>query len=234
MSQEGPEPSAAAPLRTPRAAAVAGILFSLLLGAAFLMIRLSIPADPADGGEWLEERARTVTLALSLIPFAGVAFLWFIGVVRDRLGHREDRFFSSVFFGSALLFLAMVFVAAGLAAGLIATHARRPDQILESGLYNFGREVIFRVSNVYAIRMAAVFMISLGTVWLRTRTMPRWLVWLTYGLALILLFTLSYSLWVTLAFPAWVLVISVYILATSKRHDAVAAESAATGEEDVG
>jgi hypothetical protein len=27
-----------------------------------------------------------VSLALGLLPFAGIAFLWFIGVVRDRLG----------------------------------------------------------------------------------------------------------------------------------------------------
>jgi len=88
-------------LRTPRAAAVAGILFALLLGISIVLIRVSIPADPADGGEWLKERANTVALALSLVPFAGLAFLWFIGVVRDRIGRLEDRFFSSVFFGTS-------------------------------------------------------------------------------------------------------------------------------------
>ncbi len=79
-------------LTTPRAAAVAGILFSVLLSLAYVLIRLSIPADPADGGAWLEERASTVTLGLSLVPFAGIAFLWFMGVIRDRLGYLEDQF----------------------------------------------------------------------------------------------------------------------------------------------
>jgi len=43
------------------------------------------------------------------LPFAGIAFLWFIGVLRDRLGELEDRFFATVFLGSGLLFLAMLF-----------------------------------------------------------------------------------------------------------------------------
>jgi len=45
--------------------------------------------------------------------------LWFIGVLRDRLGEREDKFFATVFFGSGLLFLAMLFAAAAVAGALI-------------------------------------------------------------------------------------------------------------------
>jgi len=204
-------------LRTPRAAAVAGIFFALLLGISYILIRISIPADPADGGAWLEERANTVALALSLVPFAGLAFLWFIGVVRDRIGQLEDRFFSSVFFGSGLLYLAMMFVSAALAGGLLSAYAIIPAQLIDSGLYTFTRSVMWRVTNIYAIRMAGVFMISLGTIWVRTHTMPRWLVFLTYGLALVLLLSIGYSLWVTLIFPGWVLIISVYILALNLR-----------------
>ena len=71
--------------------------------------------------------ARTVTLALNLIPYAGIAFLWFIGVIRDLLSDREDRLFATVFLGSGLLFLALTFIGAALAAGLseYATHSDR-------------------------------------------------------------------------------------------------------------
>ncbi len=206
-------------LTTPRAAAVAGILFALLMGTAYVLIRLSIPADPADSGEWLEENTDYVNLALSLLPFAGIAFLWFIGVVRDRIGHLEDRFFATVMFGSGLLFLSMIFIAAAMAAGLVATYARSPEQMLGSGVYSFGREVVYRASTVYAIRMAAVFMLSLGTIWLRTGTVPRWLNILTFGSALILLFTVNYSLWLVLLFPTWVLVVSIYILVANRRRE---------------
>jgi hypothetical protein len=74
-------------LTTPRAAAIAGILFAVLYGASLVLISISIPTDPsADSATWLEENAGTVTLALNLVPYAGIAFLWFIGVTRDRRG----------------------------------------------------------------------------------------------------------------------------------------------------
>ncbi|HWX28478.1 MAG TPA: hypothetical protein VNZ53_13710 [Steroidobacteraceae bacterium] len=88
-------------LKTPKAAATAGIAFSLLMFTIFGLLRRSIPADPLESGAWLTTDTATIALALNLIAFAGVAFLWFIGVLRDRLGRQEDRFFAMVFFGSA-------------------------------------------------------------------------------------------------------------------------------------
>jgi hypothetical protein len=204
-------------LKTPRAAALAGILFTVLFTSSVVLIRLSIPADPTDAGTWLKERAGTVSLALSLLPFAGIAFLWFIGVVRDRLGHLEDQLFSTVFFGSGLLFLAMTFVSAALAGGVLATYALESNKLVDSGMYTLIRTVMYRITSVYAIRMAGVFMISLATIWVRTRLMPRWLAFLTYALALGLLLSISSSPWVTLIFPAWVFVVSAYILVTNLR-----------------
>jgi len=205
-------------LKTPRAAALAGILFTVLFTSSYVLIRLSIPANPADAGAWLEERAGTVSLALSLLPFAGIAFLWFIGVVRDRLGHLEDQFFSTVFFGSGLLFLAMAFVSAALAHGIVATYALEHSRFIDSGMYTLIRAVMYRITNVYAIKMAGVFMISLATIWVRTRLMPRSLAFLTYVLALGLLLSITSSLWVTLIFPAWVGAVSVYILVSDLRR----------------
>lgn len=202
-------------LKTPRAAALAGIFFAVLFSSSVVLIRLSVPANPADAGAWLKDRAGTVSLALSLLPFAGIAFLWFMGVVRDRMGYLEDQFFSTVFFGSGLLFLAMTFVSAALAGGLLATYAVESSRLIDSGVYTVVREVAYRITSVYAIRMAAVFMISLATIWARTRLMPRWLAFVTYVLALGLLLTISAHPWVTLIFPAWVCVVSGYILVTN-------------------
>lgn len=209
---DGPRSLTSQKLKTPRAAALAGIIFAVLLGSSIVLIRLSIPANPEDGGVWLKERAGMVTLALGLLPFAGIAFLWFIGVVRDRLGQLEDQFFSTVFFGSGLLFLAMTFASAAIVGGTLATYAVESGRLIDSGLYTFARTVTYRITNVYAIKMAGVFMISLGTIWVRTRVMPRWLALLTYALALGLLFSISSNLWVVLIFPGWVCLVSVYIL----------------------
>jgi hypothetical protein len=114
------EPLTRANLKTPKAAAIAGMLFSVLLLAVFWLLRTSIPADPQEPGSWLQGSSGSVALALNLMPFAGIAFLWFIGVLRDRLGQQEDRFFATVFFGSGLLFLAMLFTSA-------ASHAVVPE-----------------------------------------------------------------------------------------------------------
>src|SRR6476469_7069524 len=108
-----------AQLKTPKAAAIAGIVFSLLLFAIFWLLRRSIPADPLEPGAWLATDTGTIAVALNLVPFAGVAFLWFIGVLRDRLGQLEDRFFATVFFGSGLLFLAMLFASAAVLGAVI-------------------------------------------------------------------------------------------------------------------
>ena len=117
LQTEGP--LTGAHLKTPKAAAIAGIVFSVLLVVIFWLFRRSFPADPLDPGEWLATGSGTAALGLNLIPFAGVAFLWFIGVLRDRLGALEDQFFATVFFGSALLFLAMLFASAAIMGGVI-------------------------------------------------------------------------------------------------------------------
>ncbi len=119
-------PEARHAVRTPRAAAIAGIIFSVLLSISLLIIRLSVMASSRDLSSWLADsfHRNIVALALNLIPFAGIAFLWFIGVVRDHLGDREDRFFSTVFLGSGLLFIAMLFASAAV-GGVLATNVAR-------------------------------------------------------------------------------------------------------------
>jgi hypothetical protein len=146
-------------MKTPRAAALAGILFSVLLIISLVLVRISIPGNPQDLGEWLSGSLRTVGLALILIPFAGIAFLWFISVVRDRLGSHEDRFFSTVFLGSGLLFLAMLFITAAVTGGIITSYQVTPHLLIESGIYTFGRNLVYEVMNVYTMRTAGVWMI---------------------------------------------------------------------------
>jgi hypothetical protein len=213
-------------VRTPRAAAVAGILFTVLFVVSTVLIRLVLPEDLTESSvaAWLGGNTALASLALTLVPFAGIAFLWFMGVVRAHLGKLEDQFFSSVLVGSGLLFLAMTFVASAIAGGIMASYAIAADQLSASGVLIFGRALMYTIMNVYAIRMAGVFMISLGTIWLQARAVPHPFVFITYALALLLLVTISFSLWVILIFPAWVFVISVYILRETWRGETAEAE----------
>jgi hypothetical protein len=203
---------------TPRAAAVAGILFSVLLLTSLTLIRISVPADPQAAGDWLSNSSNKVNLALNLLPFAGIAFLWFIGVVRDRLGEHEDRFFATVFLGSGLLFLAMLFTSAAVAGGIISMFGATPGMLIESGIYTFGRTLTYEIMNVYALKMAGVFMISTCTLSLRTGIFPRWMAFLGLALALFLLLSIGFFYWAPLVFPLWVLLISVYILQANLRR----------------
>ena len=200
------------PLTTPRAAAVAGVIFALLFGAVLILIGTKMPERAAGSSEWLNSQGSGIATARTLMPFAGISFLWFIGVVRDGLGRYEDKFFASVFLGSGVLFLAMMFVSTAVAAGLVASNARVTDPSAHAETIRFGKMVMLAASQTYAVRMAAVFMMSLATIWLRTGLMPRWLVGLSYLSAVALLLAGNISMWITMVFPVWVLMVSGLLL----------------------
>ena len=202
-------------LTTPRAAALAGVVFAVLFGTTVFLIRTNMPEGVQDSTRWLNTQHSGIATATALMPFAGISFLWFIGVVRDGFGRFEDRFFASVFLGSGLLFLAMTFVAAAVAAALVASNTGVIDPRAHAEVIDFSKFVVLAVIKTYAIRMAAVFMMSLATIWLRTGLMPRWLVAISYLVAVGLLIAGGASMWIALAFPAWVLVVSGLILARS-------------------
>jgi MFS family permease len=199
-------------LKTPRAAAIAGMVFSVLLIIVFSMLRISVPTDPLESGDWLKTNTTIVALALNLVPFAGIAFLWFIGVLRDRLGQLEDRFFATVFFGSGLLFLAMLFAIAAVAGAIILTFAVEPETAIDSATFRFARTFAYNLMNIYLVKMAGVFMISTSTLAIFTEIAPRWIALLGYTLSLLLLFGSSFFAWGFVAFPSWVFLISIYIL----------------------
>jgi hypothetical protein len=209
----------ASPLKTPRAAAVAGVVFSVLLIASLVLLQLSTPPDTAKAGTWLTDSARrtAVTVALNFIPFAGIAFLWFVGVIRDRVGRHEDRFFATVFLGSGLLFVAMLFVAAAVAGGIITAAASRPFGSTGTSTLALDRNVTSILVNVYAIRMAAVFTLTTVTIARRTEIISRWLTVAGIVTALVLLVGSGISVWVELLFPAWILALSIDVLAAGPR-----------------
>ena len=199
-------------LKAPRAGAIAGILFSILFIVSVVLIRLSVPDNPGDPGTWLSHSAKSIGLALDLLPFAGIAFLWFMGVLRDRMGTNEDRFLATVFLGSGLLFLALTFVSSALTGGLMMAYQAVPEKLMVSGTYTFGRAVTYELVNVYALRMAGVFMFSTCTLAIRIGIFPRWMAFLGYVLALFLLLSIGHYGWAPLVFPLWTLVVSVYVL----------------------
>jgi hypothetical protein len=201
--------------KTPRAAAIAGILFGILFAWCIANIQLSLPADPMDLSAWTDANRSAVTISLDLIPLAGLAFLWFVGVVRDKMGAFEDQFFATVVQGSGLLFLAMTFIAFAVGAGMLTAYNIGGSQALTPNIYLVNLSTMSQIFTTYGVKMAAVFMFSLSTLWLRTGAMPRALSFISYLMAIVMFVSLSLSLWMVLIFPLWVLCVSIYIMILS-------------------
>jgi hypothetical protein len=214
-SSQGHSPAERLVVRSPRSAAIAGLVFAILFSLSVIILKLSVVDLTQDEGQWLNGSARWISFAVGLMPFAGIFFLWFVAVVRARLGRFEDQFFSTVFLGSGLLFLAMVFIAAALAGAIVLGYQRNPDGFAGSDTYYLARDGITQIFGIYGLRMAAVFMLSQASLWFRTRVMPRWITFLTFPIALLLLFVYGEWYWVLLVFPAWVFLVSAYILVVS-------------------
>jgi hypothetical protein len=144
-SSAGPSPAAGPSLRqltTPRAAALAGVLSALLFAAVLILIRVKMPEGLGDSTQWLNSEQGGILTATKLMPFAGITFLWFIGVVRDGFGRYEDRFFATVFLGSGLLFLAIMFVSTAVAAALVASNIGVTDPAAHAEVIAFGKMIV--------------------------------------------------------------------------------------------
>ncbi|MFI1658280.1 hypothetical protein ACH4ZU_25715 [Streptomyces sp. NPDC020472] len=189
-------------LATPRAAGVAGVAFAILTAVAIVLVRIALPGGVDDVTVDAGQRS-AVRTALELIPFAGIAFLWFMGALREQAGEREDRFVSTVFQGSGLIFVAMLFAAAATAW-----------TVLDDGRQgsSFGSDLAYALLTTYAMRMAAVFVITTSTIGRRLGVLPRPLAVLGWLAGLALLVVGAEVPWSELVFPAWVLVLSLNIL----------------------
>jgi hypothetical protein len=210
-------------VRAPRAAGVAGILFAAFFVCSLLMLQGAPGAGSTSAeiaGWYLRSGSRHLAIVgLYLVPFAGISFLWFIAVIRSHIGDREDQFFATVFLGSGLLFVAMLFAAAAAAGAPLASVRFQGAPVPGPDAIGFARALGYTFLYVYAIRVAAVFVISVSTLALRTATLPRWLVMAGYAIAVVMLLSVSFFRFVVLLFPLWVAAVSIVILLTARMPD---------------
>jgi len=214
-------------LETPRAAGIAGLLFSVLFGTSILLVQ----AHPASGSSakeiadfYLEQNSGTAALVgLYLAPFAGIAFLWFVAAIRSHLGPREDRFFATVLLGSGLLFVAMLFAASASAGVLVAGTKFLDDPPPSPDVVVFARSLGFAFLFIFGVRIADVFMFVVSTIGLRTGLLPRWLVVAGYLFGAVFLLTVAYVELLALLLPAWVTAVSVVIIRSGGRATTSAA-----------
>ncbi len=206
--------------RSIEAAAIAGIAYAVLAFMALtLLTRLPSLSQSSEGiAAWYGDAAnRTpVVIGLNLAAISAVAFLWFIAVIRRRVGDREDRFFATVFLGSGILYIGMWLVA----ATLLAAAAVAPDLFAGAAVDKASHTLMAGTAGglllVAGPRVQAVFVLTTSTLILRTEVMPRWLAYFGYVMGLALFVTPLVIKPIGLGFPAWVLVVSVTILFSRK------------------
>jgi hypothetical protein len=208
-------------LRSPRTAAIAGIFYSILIFSVMILTRRAANVQPEQvTREYLETWSGTFSLVLLLVPFAGIAFLWFTGVIRDRLRDREDRFFATIFFGSGIIYVLLIFLwgaILGTIMRMASLEARGVIKIFSTDVLTFGLILMNEINGNFALRMAGVYMSAVGTMWNRTKLMPRWLTLVTYILSFAFMLAAERINEARFIFPAWVLVVSVYTLVLNYR-----------------
>ncbi|MGW2212520.1 hypothetical protein [Streptomyces sp. NPDC001781] len=217
MQRKGPDQGA---LETPGAAGLAGVVFALLLTATIVLMRLGIPegGDASEAAGFTDSTRRdAVRVALALIPFAGIFFLWFVGAVRAHVGDAEDRFLATVLLGSGLVFTATLFGGAAAATAVLSV-AHPAGSTPSPAAWDFGRHFAYTLMTDYATRMAAVFVSSMSVIGMRMGVLPRWLTAVGAVTALVLLFVASNVPWTDLVFPAWSLLLSGHILLAGRRR----------------
>jgi hypothetical protein len=197
------------------AAAIAGIVcaigWSLSLGG--LLGAPGVGAPDEEIVEYYSERSHgtSAVIWLQVLVVATIAFLWFVGVVRGRLGDREPRLFGTVFFGSSMLLAALVFVGAALLAApavLVAVGDRPPDP----GAVAVTRAAAAVIFSVFAPRVATLVMFSTASLGRATGALPRWLIWLTYLIGIATFINVSVATPSVYVVPTWIALVSIVLL----------------------
>lgn len=206
-------------LRSPRSAAIAGILYAIMGAASMMLIENIVTVAPAEvNPEWFNSWSSTVSVVLFLVSISGIAFLWFTGVIRELIGDRENRFFATIYFGSAIILVVLLFIWAATLGAMFGAFTMGSDILVGGDIYIFGFAMMNEIVGNFALRVAGVYMISIGTVWTRAAVTPRWLTLLTFLVAIGFLFFAGAFREARFIFPAWVFLVSVYILVRNYRR----------------
>jgi hypothetical protein len=203
--------------------AAIGLAFAVLFILAY-WIGTSVPgarATDQEIGEFYTStgKRRLTLVALYLMPFAGIAFLWFTVALRMWISgsaRREYVLFSNIQLVSGILFIAMFFASASAYAAMAASVEfadARIDPVVARQLPLYGSTILF----VFAMRMAAMFIFTTSTIGRRAGILPAWFTWAGYVVGLFLLLSASFSRALVLAFPVWVLVLCLLLIARARQ-----------------
>lgn len=205
-------------VRSIESAAIAGVVYAVLtvIGLFLLKPPADLTVSIQSATTWFEDAGNRASLlvGLNLVSIASVAFLWFVAVIRRRVGDREDRFFSTVFLGSAILYVATYITGSVALAAPALAFSVVDNAVVDEASATLAIGTATGLLLVVATRLQAVFVLTTSTLVRRTEVLPNWLAYLGYGGAAVLFLFPLVADPIGLAFPAWVLVVSVTIAFT--------------------
>ncbi len=184
-----------------------------------LILLTDAPGPTATDAELIEyygsEGSRRVSLAgLYVMPFAGIAFIWFIVALRLWISgsdRREDALLSSVQLVSGILYTGLFLVSAAASAAIAAATEFTDadiDPTFARHFNQYGDTILF----VFAMRMAAIFVFTTSTMARHAKILPTWFLVVGYAVGLFLLLSACFYRWLTLVFPVWLLCLTVLLM----------------------
>jgi hypothetical protein len=202
-----------------RVAAISGIVFAVLFVVALVLVHqapalgdsdAAYAAFYADGGDQL-----FVAIGIYLVPFAGIAFLWHMTAIRsvlDTLTPAPSMMAHGLNLLAGIIFVTLAF--AGTAAvgavafGVYFGHSPAEDPAVARALTDVGYGLVF----VFAVRGAGMFALTTTTLLRNAKVLPTIATVVAYVLAAFLLLAVTKNPVAILVFPAWVVLISVFLL----------------------
>jgi hypothetical protein len=203
-------------IRAPWAAGIAGLLFAIMYTAALVLLRGDAIFKAGDAAlAQLYARGEdlpAVIGGLYLAPFAGIMFLWLIAVIRDQIGELEDQFFATVFLGSGVLFVGLLFTAAAIATAPSVGFRYLGHSAPSAATIDLLRSLAYTVTFAFENRAAGVFLFATATIGLKSGVFPRWFALASYALGVVLIVAVTFLDWAILVLPVWVAIVSLLIL----------------------
>jgi hypothetical protein len=210
------------------AAAIAGVAYAILAVVAWMLLgtRPSPSSSEQEWALWISDAGnrRLLVLGLSLGSVASIAFLWFVAVIRRRIGEREDRFFATVFLGSALVYVGVWLAAIAMLAAPAMVWELSEGSTVDQETFNLAEGFAGGLMLVAGPSIQALFVASSSMMFLRTKVLPKWLAHAGFLFAFLLFsapLLLPANPPLSFGFPLWVLLASVTILVTrlEARHE---------------
>jgi hypothetical protein len=205
--------------------AAVGAIHAILLLSTVALIRRNAPGATSSDEEIVAyysdpDNRRIVLIAgLYLIPFAGIAFIWFFVALRmwvSGSARRENIMLSNVQLVCGIIFTALLFGAGAsfsvMAASVELTDAPI-DPLLARQFPQYGSSMLL----VFSMRMAAMFVLTTSNICRGTGIMPRWFTLLGFVVAVGLLLTASFNSLLIVVFPGWILIFCAILFLRARR-----------------